>query len=70
MPWADTPVAMQAATMVRMSSVGRPAAQRRRNRLTARNAVRRAKKARASSARVKTPIMTVSTGWSDEKVVI
>ena len=43
MPWADTPVAMQAATMVRMSSGGRFSAQARSIRITLRNSPRTTK---------------------------
>ncbi|GAA3429977.1 hypothetical protein GCM10018953_71610 [Streptosporangium nondiastaticum] len=70
MPWADTPVAMLAATMVRMSSAGRGATWVRRKRPVARRAARSAKQRRARTARASTQMTAVRTGWSEVKAVI
>ncbi|GAA5060949.1 hypothetical protein GCM10023259_048470 [Thermocatellispora tengchongensis] len=69
MPCAETPVAMEAATIVRMSSAGRGATYVAQSRATPRMTARSKKYAAANPTRANTEMMTAPTGLSETKVV-
>ncbi len=70
MPCADTPVAMEAATTVSTSSMGRGAMYLVNNQETTRQAILSTRKARTSPARLSSAMTAVASGFSVTKAVI